>query len=103
MQAKKTQVRLCMCTGTARKFKEMNSIKGGTRFTSCHTNELRVHVKSGFKHMLVFVPSHARIQKFCHRGFSFDNVFFLFFFYEGREDPNTTNGRPSSARLRNAI
>ena len=42
-------------------------------------------------------------RKFCQRGSNFDNVFFfLFFFFEGRKDQNTTISGPSSARQRNA-
>ena len=33
-------------------------------------------------------------RKFCQRGSSFDNVFFV---EEGREDPNTTLSGPSMA------
>ena len=42
---------------TARKFKEMKKIKGALKLTSCHINELRVHVhvKGGFKHMRLYM------------------------------------------------
>ena len=42
-------------------------------------------------------------SKFCKRGSSFDNIFSLFLVYEGREDPNSTISRPSSASQCNAI
>ena len=41
-------------------------------------------------------------RKICQRG-SDSDVFFLLFFYEGREGPNSTKRGPSSARQRNAI
>ena len=47
-----------------------------------------------------------RSRKFCQRGSTFDNVFFMGFFFlvdEGIEDPITTINGPSSARQGNAI
>ena len=44
----------------------------------------------------------AWIRKFCQRGTNFDNIV-LFFFDEGRKDPNTIISGPSTARQRNAI
>ena len=44
----------------------------------------------------------AWIRKFCQWGTNFDNVV-LFFFDEGRKDPNTIISGPSTARQRNAI
>ena len=41
-------------------------------------------------------------RKFCLRGSNYDGFFFLFF-DEGKEDPNSTEIRPSSGRQRNAI
>ena len=39
-------------------------------------------------------------RKFCQRGSNYDKFFLV---NEGREDPNTTNSGPSSARQQNAI
>ena len=44
-------------------------------------------------------------KKFCQRGSSFDNVFFVLFvlFNKGRDDSNANISGPSSSRQRNAI
>ena len=43
-------------------------------------------------------------ESFARGGPTLTTVFFVFvFFDEGKEDPNSTKSRPSSARQRNAI
>ena len=48
-------------------------------------------------------------RKFCQRGPTFDNVYFIylllfrFYFDEGMNDPNTTISESSSAGQQNAI
>ena len=41
-----------------------------------------------------------RSREFCQRGSNSDDVYFVFLVDEGRADPNTTIGAPSSARQR---
>ena len=47
-----------------------------------------------------FQKCHAWIQKVLSEGVNSETFFSV---YEGREDPNTTESRPISARRRNAI
>ena len=69
--------------------------------TSDHQNPK--HYSTSIEHFKFLQgPSH----KFCHRTSNSDRFFCVFFFlfvYEGREDPNATLSRPSSALQRNTI
>ena len=47
---------------------------------------------------------HVRVQKILSEGVQFNSdIFIIIFLDEGREDPNATKSRPSSARQWNTI